>query len=538
MPSPEIKTLILRFRDLVTRPGDTIAQHQAISEKSGEVWWGWWNKAGETVPDEAFRLVSRAAEAPEGLEALLLDSDRSQLFKARCREIRWNTQHSPLLSPGPSPGYYKDRHCLAWFHFESISADPLPESVLRQFSYVEVSDFFETGESGYKAFYGKRIASARELLQQNRTIWFVRDAKPEDRVHEISLLDSHRVEPSDFPREHLISSSTDLLWVSDLHFSDDDHHAFAAKSDHSGRTVWDSIEKSLRESGIENVGGVIVSGDLVWKAAPTEFEKARSFFDGARTWGNLKNYDFLVCPGNHDIAFSSDPADKDQPVTVAPVVARAAYERFYQDLYFKKPNQFLSCGRRFLLGGAIPVEMACLNSSLLEQEKNLFQGHGFVGDPQMDHAAHELGWVVPRKRPRALRIVIVHHHLLPVTYRDVPLRQRQYSVTLDAEALTRWLLKHEVDIVLHGHQHQPFWTRVVRPIDIQETGAWRELVIVGLGSTGVEQSHLGEIRNNVFAVLSFGERDVRFRFFSVHPDTPSKLLFDFSVDLSSKSRLA
>lgn len=538
MPSPEIKTLILRFRDLVTRPGDTIAQHQAIAEKQGLVWWGWWNKAGETVPDETFRAIAEAAESPQGLEILLLDSDRGQLFGALCKELRWDARTRPLDAPGPSPSYYRDRSCLAWFQFESIGADPLPESILNRYSYVKVPEFFEAGESGYGAFYGKRIDSVRELLQQNRTIWFARDAQPGDPVHSISLLDSHRIEPSDFPREPLVSASTDLLWVSDLHFSDDGHHAFPLHSDDSSRTAWASVERSLRENSIPNVAGVIASGDFAWKAAASEFEKARSFFDGAKSWG-MKSYDFLICPGNHDIAFSDDPADKDQPVSVARDVARAAFESFYQDLFFKKPNQFLSCGRRFLLGGAIPVEVACLNSSLLDQQKDLFQGHGFVGDDQMDDAAKQLGWEPQSTRPRAVRIVVLHHHLLPVTYREIPLRQRQYSVTLDAEALTRWLLLHEVDVVLHGHQHQPFYTNVLRPIDLEvDPSRLHDLAIVGLGSTGVRLDHLGEIKNNMFAVLSFGPREVLFRFFSIHPIDPSKLLFQFRLDLSTRNRLA
>lgn len=547
MPPPEIKTLILRFRDLSTSRGDTIARHQSIADgPAGSVWWGWWNKEGETIPDAAFRAVAVAAAEPEGLELLLFDSDRQLVYQARCVEIFWDRllePVSPEKNPDLVPGYYKERRCLAWFRFASILSEPLPESTLQTYSYVEVPDFFTSGESGYKPFDGKRIASARELKQQNRTIWFVRDVRPGDLTHEIKLFDSHQVEPGDFPKEHIVSSSTDLLWVSDLHFSEDGHHAFALESHPTrGRSAWESIRGKIEDDlGLKTVAGVIASGDFAWKAAPAEFDQARrSFFDAVRDWNKeLKNYNFLVCPGNHDIRFSDDPADKTKSVDVAPEEARAAYEAFYQALYFKKPNEFLSCGRKFLLGGAIPVEIACLNSSLLVQKEGLFQGQGFVGEEQMKNAAHELGWAANREGPRALRIVVLHHHLLPVSYSETPYEGWQYSLTLDAEALMRWLLKHEVDLVLHGHQHQPFYSQIVRPIDLEgEDQTLREITVVGMGSTGVAQGHLGESRHNMFALLHFDAGKVQLRFFSIDSKNPSQKFFERSVDLSARSRLA
>jgi hypothetical protein len=36
----QCKAIVLRFRDLVTVPGDTIRQHEDIA-KTGYVWWGW-----------------------------------------------------------------------------------------------------------------------------------------------------------------------------------------------------------------------------------------------------------------------------------------------------------------------------------------------------------------------------------------------------------------------------------------------------------------------------------------------------------------
>ena len=39
----EFKTVILRFRDLVTENNVTIDRHKDMIDKKGYVWWGWWN---------------------------------------------------------------------------------------------------------------------------------------------------------------------------------------------------------------------------------------------------------------------------------------------------------------------------------------------------------------------------------------------------------------------------------------------------------------------------------------------------------------
>ena len=39
-----VESLILRFRDLATDPGETFLAHRHIVEEAGHVFWGWWSK--------------------------------------------------------------------------------------------------------------------------------------------------------------------------------------------------------------------------------------------------------------------------------------------------------------------------------------------------------------------------------------------------------------------------------------------------------------------------------------------------------------
>lgn len=530
----QLNTIILRFRDLVTDRGQTIARHQAISTEHGEVWWGWWNKGGETVPDEAFRALAIKASSG-GLTLYLVDSGQELLYKATCTDIRWDTLHNKIKSPDEvkTPEYYNTQRYLAWFRLRDIDLEDDANSILNRLSYLRVDLFFEDGKSRYAPFYGKQVHSSRELRQQDRTIWFVREFQQGDPTHEVSLLDPRAVTPQHFSLTYFESESRNLLWVSDLHFSNEGHHAFPLEPDNQGHRfeLGHQIETNLTANGVDSVAGVIISGDVTWKALPEEFTFARNFIRRLNSWVPLRSDQLALCPGNHDVKFSDDPSNKNAPITVAGGEARAAYGKFYQDLFYLAPNDYMSCGRRFLLGKAIPVEIVCLNSSWLEQRRDAYQGHGFIGQKQMEDAASTMKWKASPDAPRAYRIVVLHHHILPTTFSMQPEANYPYSVVLDAEALVRWVVRHRVDLVLHGHMHQPFCARVSRPLDIEDPqGGWHEFYVLGMGSSGVK-GDLGEVGKNVIGLLSFESGRLKVSLWSVHPVNPSTLLWTFDLAL-------
>jgi 3',5'-cyclic AMP phosphodiesterase CpdA len=533
-----VDTIILRFRDLVTSHGGTISNHQKIATEHGYVWWGWWRKSGETVPDDAFRALAAKAQGGTGLLVYLFDSGRSLLFTATCKEIRWQASREAFVSPEPAltPDYYRDTPYVAWFKLTDIQpAVGAATNHLHRFSYERIDAFFENGQSRYGRFYDKRLFDLEELRQQDRSIWFLRTFRENDAVHKIELLNSKSLTPCDFDGDFNASKSANLLWLSDIHFSVDNHHAFPSTTSQAVKDLGQAIEDSLREHHVTDIAGVIMSGDLTWKADPAEFASAEALIDRlGRSPSTIDHYRFAVCPGNHDVKFTDEPWDKSKKFhdAVAPETSRAAWSEFYKKIYFKKPNEYLSSGRRLLLGGAIPVEIVCLNSSLLEQKENWFQGHGFVGDAQLDHAARSLGWTEPTDdRPRPFRILVMHHHLMPVIYRENPVGGAASSVVFDAEAVVRWVLKYRVNIVLHGHMHAPFVARVSRPLNgIPTSNRWHTFHVFGLGSSGVASAHRGD-EKNMFGLLSFSGKSVTVKVLSVHKQDPSVLVWEASVPL-------
>lgn len=348
MPAAEIDTLILRFRDLATAKGETLKRHRMIRDALGFVWWGWWNKFGERVPGATFEKLNAKGD----IEIVLFDSGSNKIFSAKCSEIRWDQQKGSLISspePDATPEYYKAQKYAAWFKFVTLSQNELPPSRLHQFTYVEVSEFFESGHTRFAAFDGKRVESPEELNEQNRTIWFVRPYGPGDCTGPVSIEPAPALKS--FLSEPLRSFSTTLLWLSDLHFG---RHAFPPKTDAFERDLSQALEFDLREAGQKTLAGIIISGDLTWQTSEAEFDQAIRFLGGLTSWSTLDNRRILVIPGNHDLRWSEDPTETGTPASISDAIARAAYSKFYEAYYRHAPNAFLSMGRRFVIGGGQP----------------------------------------------------------------------------------------------------------------------------------------------------------------------------------------
>src|SRR5262249_48000160 len=97
--------------------------------------------------------------------------------------------------------------------------------------------------------------------------------------------------------------------------------------------------------------------------------------------------------------------------------------------------------------------------------------------------------------------LVLHHHLVQVTFREIPYIALASSVLFDAEAVVRWIVQHRVDLVLHGHMHQPFIERITRPI--LGTKRWHSFHVASVGRVGVAIDHLGDERYNTYGLINF-----------------------------------
>ncbi|WP_165727547.1 metallophosphoesterase [Pseudoalteromonas sp. 31A1] len=533
-------SLALRFRDLVTPPDGTIELHQEIINKIGYVYWGWWAKAGEKCPSKFNELQEQLSDGDQ--DVFLFDSGQSKLYKATIVDVAYNNSKYGMNCPSidATPDYYRARTFKAWFKFTQIieiTQDSI-NSQLNSFSY-ESDNFglFKESEP-FQDFFDKQVSSLEELRHQDRTIWFLKsfDADKHE-THEIVLYNSSNVDPSVFPKNYSKLYSSKVHWVSDLHFSDSpNRHAFDDELEAKPLTYL--IEDKFKDE----LHSLIVSGDMTWSATNTEFDKTKEFYGYLCSNTGLSFDKIGFCPGNHDIAFDGqlddlqtgalDKFHKIQRGSTEPVILsyeeksslkaietssinNENYKIHFEQVTSVKPNSFLSMGKKLLVNGQRALDICFLNSNTLEQYKSLFQGTGFIGENQRTDALSKMGWKQP-KAYGALRVVVLHHNLLPVEYSKVPyLGAQMGSVVYDSQATLKWCYEHQVDVILHGHTHQRSAIKIQDKLVKDSKGIW----LVGLGSTGVHQSHLVHSHLNQLAELDFSKEYISIQFFKILHNT-------------------
>lgn len=213
----EVENIVLRFRDLVTEENETIRKHQEIINKKGYVWWAWWKKGAEVTPLTEFSLLANRAKE-KNIDIYLLDSGQEKLYKAKCTDIQC-TEETPKKSPDDdyTPKYYKEKPYFAWFKFLSI--EECDKNEISNYSYLASDSLFKDNETNYSLFFDKKVFNIAELIQQNRTVWFLRKYKNGDKENEIILLNANVVQPCIYSKRHYELQGNTFLWLSDLHFS-------------------------------------------------------------------------------------------------------------------------------------------------------------------------------------------------------------------------------------------------------------------------------------------------------------------------------
>lgn len=442
-----------------------------------------------------------------------------------------------------TPKYYGSSTYQAWFLFDLISEINTDDVnlTLNYLSYSDcVSDFFDDGIR-FNNFDNKKVSSLDELKYQDRTIWFVRNYNEStDRSHEIILCNANVSIPEVFQKNHVKTQSKKLLWFSDVHFGvGDSEHGFETDESIQLATI---IEKYINDEA-ENIDGLIISGDMTWRSLSEEFDLIERFYKHLNSTTRLSMDRIGFCPGNHDVSFSDikDPdtlkalrkfystqtkigskiklSKAEREKLKAIKLTRSAsenYKKHFENVVGVQPNEFLSMGKKFLVAGQRSVEICFLNSNSLQQHSFTFQGHGFVGRKQMEHAEKEMGWGKQNNKIYGgTRIVVLHHNLLPVTYCLDTYIGEQVSMVYDSQAIITWCYENDVDIVLHGHTHE---RSVKKLTQITDGNNQKSLWIIGLGSSGAHSSHLVPGTANEFAEFDFSEKVVKVTFKEIKID--------------------
>lgn len=520
----EFDAIVLRFRDLVTALDDTIKEHADCIKRKGFVWWGWWKKGNEQVLFNELAIAHARANS-NILNIYLIDSAQKKVYHALCSKIVFDKNN---LLPSPdklqTPDYYNAQNYHAWFGFLEIRE--CRTFKWNKYSYVDTPSLFYDNGADYAQFADKKIFSVEELIQQNRTLWFIRDAKETDSENEIILLDANVVSPSHFSKKYYQMQGDTILWLSDLHFSD---HVFELEE----RTTKESLAQHIKKYNYyDHTGGLIVTGDIASKGNAAGFDLAREFIKDLSR--DLKvpfgSENVIICPGNHDFARKEENLNDSEPEKVIDNLNSVeAFSAFYRSLYYIKPNGFFACGKKLLLTCGRTVEIASLNSVTLQQYID-FQGHGYISQQQLDYVEHGMGWI-SNENSSAVRIVIMHHHYLPACLYERVDTKHPGSVVYDADRLMKWLVKNNVKLLLHGHKHQTFTSQVSYPAAASEReidlSSMKSVSVVGMGSTSAKDA------DNKFATLVFDVNKIQINFYRIYPSgtTSDELIQTLTIPL-------
>ena len=507
-------SMVLRFRDLSTE--DTISEHRKLIKKYGDVWWGWWHKPPEKIPRNTFALFSDDIESKGHLEIYLVDSGNELLYKATLKEIDISLaeKEKECLEPNKTPPYYRTQKYKAWFRLTSIES--ISQDELRTWSYDEVTDFLYDPFS--TAFQDKRVISIQEMLNRaHRTIYFIQPYETQHKDYPLEPQPPPKL--GNFLTEPIFSNSTYILHLSDLHFSTR-HHGFSLKTDGIQRNFGSHLINDLSQE-YKDVppAAVIVSGDLTWRGEEEEFDLAYDFIRMLQSNFDLDSNHFVIIPGNHDIQWGKQDKheyDRTKPVERPKAEAEQNYKTFFKKCFGFPPTVFLSMGRRYVLGNYISIDIVGLNSSRLEQRH--FAGYGYVSLEQVQEAAKDMGWQ-DMQHPTKYRMLVLHHHVIPVaSIEEISSYDENYSLTLDAGQLIYEALTQKIDLIAHGHMHQPFASSISRTARNPGFLPSQTLAVHGAGSAGAKGEDLGDSRKNSYSIYEFDEKGIMIKIRSWSPN--------------------
>ena len=165
-------TVMLCFRDLITAPGDSIAQHKRLIDDYGYCWWGWWMKPIEDVPNELLLKIVRT-KSNHGSDIFLYDCGQYGLYRATLTDVAISPTNVGMSSPGieQTPEYYVHVKCRAWFKLEGIDLVPESDAKLHLIKYVDFPSW--RLEETHDHFKGKNISNFQELDQMAVTLWHI-----------------------------------------------------------------------------------------------------------------------------------------------------------------------------------------------------------------------------------------------------------------------------------------------------------------------------------------------------------------------------
>ncbi len=450
----DVRTLILRFVDF----GDpTIDLHEAVLNRNGEVWWGWWKKSHEDARHHVLEAVAGKVPVTIGLV-----NRRSQRFyRARCDKVAVAPAGEMICSPERelTPEYYNEGVFPAWFHFQEIEEIDLDE--------------------------------------WNETFGGFGEPTGDDTLYPIDDAPAPYEPSAETPLYELGAPGEAILHLSDIHYGSD--HGFRLDSKKlEGASMRQRIMEALTAIEVR-VGVLVISGDIttggdLHAMQTTALEEIKALVADL----GLQLENVVVVPGNHDIK-----------------LLEAEFGSYKHELGFRTfLDQLFGDGVRepdavcaFETPAGRTLNFATLNSVRLSSRDTRQYGYvgprsKFVFDALSERNAGRDSEELAREG--IFNFAVLHHHLISGALMTDPPPTAPVSLTLDAGRIIAEAQAAGVHAALHGHEHLPFIGSAARQEPLEQNdwdGYKRPLMVIGGGSAGAKFQRLPtRMRDNTFGL--------------------------------------
>ncbi len=268
-----------------------------------------------------------------------------------------------------------------------------------------------------------------------------------------------------------------VVHISDLHF---------------GGNINDGLVRQLKQllNGIAP-DFLAVTGDLAENPFPWSMRRAAQYLAEIADECRLTSDRVLVIPGNHDYKIKG-------------TFGLRRLTRIPYEIYFRRNGLTIRFWQRWLaylyltLNALWPRGKELRGELLIRHDENhaiafvafnstpLWEwfgfATGFVSDDQISQLTNEFSGKRAIQLKRAFKIVLVHHHPIPIPYVGTEAKERleeSFMVFYNAGTFLRELGYCGIDLILHGHKHFAGFTRIIYDLP---AGVQSEIGILAAGS--------------------------------------------------------
>ena len=269
-----------------------------------------------------------------------------------------------------------------------------------------------------------------------------------------------------------------IIHISDLHFSTETaNNGVDDKEDilnPDEKQSYSSFSQFIRHIEKQHYSGfdkifLVITGDLVDKGDILNFSSAKKFIIKCIKALGIESKHVIIVPGNHDVLRTKN---EHQQLENFKNEFKEFCTPFSDKPYADIPVQLLI----YTLNSNRLIAKRKINffKNLFSKDKYDFTETPAIGNIQLDRLR---GFI--SKSNHAVRIVALHHHLVPVW----GIESKAFDPILDAGVCINELQENGFVMALHGHKHQRSF-KFIQSLDVPSASG---LYITGTGSFGSDR---------------------------------------------------